>query len=240
MYVIGKNVLEEALKSKYQIKKILLDEKKKNDFENSILKLIKKNNVNFEFVERKIINNKTRTEKNQGICTILNDEYNYSDLNIINDINNPLILILDQIQDPHNFGAIVRSAVASGVNAIIIPKKNAVEVNATVIKVSSGQIFKIPIIKVTNISRTIDYLKKLNIWIYNAELTGKKYYDVDMTMGTCIVLGNEGSGVRDNVRKHCDDSLTIPMENEVESLNVSATAAILLFEAKKQRTNIID
>jgi 23S rRNA (guanosine2251-2'-O)-methyltransferase len=232
MYVYGKNSLIEAVNSKFSIKNIYIDQKLNRD---SIINICKNNGYSINLVPDNVLKKMTGTDKSQGIVFEIDDDFKYYDIDYIKKFEKPYLLILDQIQDPHNFGAIIRSALAAGVNAIIIPKDNSVLVTPTVIKVSSGQVFKIPIILVTNIARTIQYLKENDIWVYCADMDGKPYYEVDYSYPFCLVMGNEGKGIRENVKKHCDDSISIPMKNEVESLNVSVSAGIILFEGKKCR-----
>lgn len=236
MYVQGRNVLKEILENNYKVKKIYFSDSKNVDkslkdlYEESLIK-----GYNCQLVDSKKLKNLSDTSKNQGVVVDIGKEFNYSEESILYEKEEPFFVILDQVQDPHNFGAIVRSAVASGVDAIIIPKDNSCGVTSTVIKVSSGQIFKLPIVQVTNLSRTIDRLKDNNIWVYSADMNGQNYFDINMQGGFCLVMGNEGSGVRKNIKDHSDGIVSIPMLNNVESLNVSVSAGVIMFEALKQR-----
>jgi len=236
MYVHGRNVLKEILENNYKVKKIYFSnsnnvDKSLNDLYN---KAVEKG-YNCHYIDSKKLKDLSDTTKNQGVVIDIGKEFNYSDESVLYEKQEPFFIILDQVQDPHNFGAIVRSAVASGVDAIIIPKDNSCGVTSTVIKVSSGQIFKIPIVEVTNLSRIIDKLKDNNVWVYSADMNGQNYFNVDMKGGFCLVMGNEGSGVRKNIKDHSDGIISIPMLNDVESLNVSVSAGIIMFEAFKQR-----
>ena len=236
MYVHGRNVLKEILENNYKAKKIYFSnsnnvDKSLNDLYN---KAVEKG-YNCHYIDSKKLKDLSDTTKNQGVVIDIGKEFNYSDESVLYEKQEPFFIILDQVQDPHNFGAIVRSAVASGVDAIIIPKDNSCGVTSTVIKVSSGQIFKIPIVEVTNLSRIIDKLKDNNVWVYSADMNGQNYFNVDMKGGFCLVMGNEGSGVRKNIKDHSDGIISIPMLNDVESLNVSVSAGIIMFEAFKQR-----
>jgi len=236
MYVHGRNVLKEILENDYKVKKIYFSNSDNVDNSLKVLyNLAIEKGYNCQYVDSKKLKDLSDTTKNQGVVIDIGKEFNYSDEKKLYIKEEPFYIILDQVQDPHNFGAIVRSAVASGVDAIIIPKDNSCGVTSTVIKVSSGQIFKIPIIQVTNLSRTIDKLKEKNIWVYAADMSGQDYFDLDMKGGFCLVMGNEGSGVRKNIKDHSDGIVSIPMLNDVESLNVSVSAGIIMFEALKQR-----
>lgn len=229
MYIYGKNVAIETIKNKEKIKKAIIY---KNFTDNNILVDLKKLNVKIEFKEKyemdKIING-----MHQGIILEVNDfEYNDIDEMITDD---SLIVILDHIEDPHNFGAIIRTCEAAGVNGIIIPKDRSVDVNATVIKVSTGAIKNMKIAQVTNLNRTIEDLKKQGFWIVGTDMEGTNYYDIDYKGKTAIVIGNEGSGMSRLVSENCDFIATIPMNGTTNSLNASVATAIVVFEAVKQR-----
>ena len=229
MYIYGKNVAIETIKNKEKIKKAIIY---KNFTDNNILVDLKRLNVKIEFKEKyemdKIVNG-----MHQGIILEVND-FEYSDIDeLITD--DSLIVILDHIEDPHNFGAIIRTCEAAGVNGIIIPKDRSVDVNATVIKVSTGAIKNMKIAQVTNLNRTIEDLKKQGFWIVGTDMEGTNYYDIDYKGKTAIVIGNEGSGMSRLVSENCDFIATIPMNGTTNSLNASVATAIVVFEAVKQR-----
>lgn len=229
MYIYGKNVAIETIKNKEKIKKAIIY---KNFTDNNILVDLKKLNVKIEFKEKyemdKIVNG-----MHQGIILEVND-FEYSDIDeMITD--DSLIVILDHIEDPHNFGAIIRTCEAAGVNGIIIPKDRSVDVNATVIKVSTGAIKNMKIAQVTNLNRTIEDLKKQGFWIVGTDMEGTNYYDIDYKGKTAIVIGNEGNGMSRLVSENCDFIATIPMNGTTNSLNASVATAIVVFEAVKQR-----
>lgn len=182
------------------------------------------------------------TEKHQNIIAQV-DLPGYSDIESIlksSHIKNeaPLLAILDGVQDPQNLGAIIRSADAAGVHGIIIPKDNAAGMSAAVFKTSAGAATYVPVAQVTNIARTIEELKQNGLWITGTSEDAEKiYYNVDYVGPTVFILGNEGKGMRRLVREKCDNLIKIPLFGHVSSLNVSVTAGILFFEAKKQRQN---
>ena len=148
----------------------------------------------------------------------------------------PFILILDGIEDPHNLGAIIRTGETAGVNGIIIPKRRSASVNSTVAKVSSGAVEYMKIARVTNITDAIDKLKKEGLWICGTDInTDKYYYNQDLTGPIGIVIGNEGKGISDKVKKNCDFLVKIPMMGRVTSLNASVSTGIIIYEALKQR-----
>ncbi len=149
------------------------------------------------------------------------------------------LLILDKITDPHNFGAIIRTANACGVHGIIIPKNRSVDISPVAVKASAGAIEYMPICKVTNLTQTIKFLKKEGIWIVGADTQGEKYYSKDYTDPIAIVIGNEGEGISRLIKEECDFLVSIPMSGNIESLNASVATGIILSEVLKQRTGNI-
>ena len=148
----------------------------------------------------------------------------------------PFVLILDEIEDPHNLGSIIRTAETAGVHGVIIPKRRAASVNSTVNKVSSGAVEYMHIARVTNITDSIQKLKNAGLWICGTDINAKKYYyEQDLTGPLGIVIGNEGKGMGEKVRKNCDFLVKIPMKGKVTSLNASVSAGIVIYEALKQR-----
>ena len=148
----------------------------------------------------------------------------------------PLILALDSIQDPHNLGAIIRSAVAAGVNGIILPKDRSASITGTVIKISAGSVFHIDICRVANLVSSFKLLKKNGIWIFGTTKdAAQPIYDADLTVPACLVIGSEGKGLRPLVANHCDLNIAIPMHSSLDSLNASVAAGIILFEIVRQR-----
>lgn len=230
MYVYGKNVALEYLNNNRKIKKIFLQ----NNFnEFDIINKINKMNIKTQTLDKKDMDKKVNG-LHQGIILEV-DDYKYSNLeDIIND-EESLIVILDHIEDPHNFGAIIRTCEAAGVNGIIIPMDRSVEVNATVIKTSVGTTEKVKIVRVVNLNNTIKKLKDNGYWIFGTDMKGTDYTQLDYKGKTCIICGNEGLGMSKLVRDNCDFIASIPMKGEVNSLNASVATAIILFEAIKQR-----
>ena len=148
----------------------------------------------------------------------------------------PLLLALDSIQDPHNLGAIIRSAVAAGVNGLILPKDRSASITGTVIKVSAGAVFHLNICRVTNLVSSFKELKKEGIWIFGtAKDSSQAVYETDLTVPACLVIGSEGKGLRPLVAEHCDMYISIPMQGSLDSLNASVAAGIILFETVRQR-----
>lgn len=219
MRVCGKNVFKELDITK--IKKIYLS---KNNKDTDILNYIKKNNLKYVLTDQIVMNKMLLN--NQGIIIYIHD-YEYKSINIIED--DKLVLILDHLEDPHNFGAIIRSCEARGVKNIIIPKDRSVNVNETVMKVSSGALSHVNIIMVNNLVNTINHLKELGYFIYAAEADGTNYQKINYSDKVCLIIGSEGFGVSSLVKKNCDQIISIPMLGKVNSLNASVAAGILLF-----------
>lgn len=230
MYVYGKNVALEYLNNNKKIKKIFV-QNNFNDFD--IINKINKMNIKREILS-KIDMDKKVSGLHQGIILDVED-YKYSNLEDIISDEDSLIVMLDHIEDPHNFGAIIRTCEAAGVNGVIIPKDRGTLVNATVIKTSVGTTEKVKIVQVTNLNNTIKTLKDKGYWIFGTDMEGTDYTKLDYKGKTCIICGNEGFGMSKLVKENCDFIATIPMKGEVNSLNASVATGIILFEAIKQR-----
>ncbi len=230
MLVYGKNSCEEILKNQKNIKKLYLD---KNFRDNNIFSLIEKLNIHPFFVSKYELD-QLAEGNHQGIIVDVG-EYKYAD---IDDIicNNGLIVMLDHIEDTHNFGAIIRTCEAAGVDGIIIPKDRSVSVNSTVMKTSSGAAVNMKICMVTNLNQTINYLKDKGYWITATEMNGECYTNVDYKGSTCIIIGNEGKGVSELVKKSSDFIVSIPMTGKINSLNASVALGIMIYEVVRQRS----
>ena len=230
MFVFGRNVAEEVLNSNKKIERIFIQDNFKDE---DILKLINKRRIETKVLSKFEMDKKV-SGLHQGI--ILNiEDYKYSHIDEILTLENPLIVILDHIEDPHNFGAIIRTCEAAGVDGIIIPNDRSVEVNGTVVKTSVGTTEKVRIIRVTNIVKTMDMLKKNGFWIVGTDMNGEDYTKIDYKGKTAIVCGNEGKGMSRLVEENCDFIASIPMYGTVNSLNASVATAVVLFEAVKSR-----
>lgn len=233
MYIYGKNVAREKLHNNSKINKIYLSEKF-NDRE--ILDLIRKNNIKVSFVKNYELDKKVEG-LHQGIVMEIDDVKTYSYDEIIPNIKkeNPVIVMLDHLEDPHNFGAIIRTSEALGVDAIIIPTDRSVKVNSTVVKTSVGAIEYIPIIRVVNLNDTIRKLKEDGYWIIATDMDGEDYSKIDYDMPVCIVIGNEGKGISRMVSENSDIIASIPMKGKINSLNASVSCAIVLSHIMKDR-----
>ncbi len=226
MLVYGRNVAEEVIKRNIKINKIYIQDNMDNEITSKL------SNYKKITMKKREMDNKF-PYVHQGIVMDIID-YKYKELKDIN-FNNSLVVMLDHIEDPHNFGAIIRTCEAAGVEYIIIPDNRSVEVNSTVIKTSVGTVFNMNIIKVTNLVNTINYLKKNGFWIVGTDMAGTDYAEIDYKGNTCIIVGNEGKGMSRLVSESCDFIASIPMLGEVNSLNASVATAIVVFEAVKSR-----
>ena len=230
MLVFGKNVVLEYLNSNKKIYKAFV-QNNFNDYD--LINKIKHKNIKVQTLTKFDMDKKV-SGLHQGIILDVED-YKYADIyDIITDTDS-LIVMLDHIEDPHNFGAIIRSCEAAGVDGIIIPIDRSVEVNSTVIKTSVGTTEKMKIARVTNLNSTIKLLKDKGYWIFGTDMNGTDYTKLDYKGKTCIICGNEGSGMSKLVSENCDFIASIPMKGEVNSLNASVATAIIVFEAVKQR-----
>lgn len=225
MYIYGKNVAKEKINSGEKINKIYLAEKF-ND--NEIMSLIKKNNIRYSFVNNKILDSKVNG-LHQGIILDCDDVDTY-DFDFIKNIKkeNPTLVMLDHLEDPHNFGAIIRTCEALGIDGIIIPNDRSVNINGTVVKTSVGAIYNMPIIRVANLNNAIEKLKDIGYWIVGTDMVGTDYTKIDYNMPVCLVIGNEGKGISNIIKNNCDFMASIPMNGNINSLNASVSCGIIL------------
>ena len=228
MYIYGKNVAKEKLQSNDKINKAYVSKKFKD---NEILDQLFKKNIRVNFVDNKVLDSKVGG-LHQGIILDI-DEFKTYELNeFLDDLktnnNYHTLVMLDHLEDPHNFGAIIRTSEALGVEGIIIPNDRSVSITSTVVKTSAGAIENIKIIKVPNLTATISKLKEKNYWIVGTDMKGQNYREIDYNMNVCLVIGNEGKGMSKIVRDNCDFIASIPMTGKINSLNASVSCGIIL------------
>ncbi len=225
MYIYGKNVAVEKLKSNEKINKIYIS----NHFnDKEVFDLIKKRNIRYSVVPKNVIDKKA-PGLNQGIVLDVDDvETKEFDFIKTIDKKNPIIVMLDHLEDPHNFGAIIRTCEALGIDGIIIPNDRNVGVNSTVVKTSAGAIYNMPIIRVANLLTTTNKLKDMGYWIIGTDMDGEDYTKIDYNMPICLIIGNEGSGISKVIRDNCDFIAKIPMAGSINSLNASVSCGIVL------------
>lgn len=235
MIISGKNSVYEALNSNTTINKVFILNNLHNDFCDKVLNLCKQRHIRFDFVSRQKLD--SLSKDHQGFVAEVTD-FNYSTVEDIlssrKDSGN-FIIILDGIQDPHNFGSIIRVCECAGVDGIIIENRRSCVVNDTVYKTSCGAINYMKIAKVTNINDVIKSLQKQNIWVYCAEAGGNTIYKTNFNGNIAIVLGSEGFGVGALTKKICDGIISLPMFGKVNSLNVSTATSAVVYEAIRQR-----
>lgn len=229
MIVYGRNSCYETLKNSKNIKKVYLD---LHFRDKTLISLIENLKLKPVFCTKNELD-ELANGNHQGIILDI-EEFEYCDIDeIIKE--NGFIIMLDHLEDTHNFGAIIRTCLAAGVDGIIIPKQRSVKVNQTVMKTSSGAAIRSKICMVTNLNHTIKYLKDKGYWFYAADMNGQNYSQVEYDAKTCLIIGNEGSGVSELVKKSSDYIVSIPMKGQFESLNASVATGILIYEVVRQR-----
>jgi 23S rRNA (guanosine2251-2'-O)-methyltransferase len=238
----GKNPVIELLKAGHPINKILLASNiKQGDAVTEILRLSRAKGIPVEHVARHIIDKQSVTKANQGVIAYaaVKEYVSLDNLLALSAEKNepPLYVILDGIEDPQNLGSILRTAYASGIHGVIIRERRAAGLTATVAKASAGAVWYMPVASVSSIPQAIETLKKNNLWVIGIDRSGKvEYSQMDFKSPTAIVIGSEGKGLSELVRKRCDFMAHIPMRGEINSLNASVAAALVMYEAFKQRS----
>ena len=238
--VEGRNSVIELLKTDRDINKIFVQNGEKHGSINKIIAIAKEKKVIIKEVEKSKLDFMSKTKNHQGVIAIVSP-FNYCDVDEIleyakNKNEDPFIIILDGIEDPHNLGSIIRTAETAGAHGIIIPKRRSASVNSTVTKVSAGATAHMKIARVNNITETIKYLKNQGLWICGTDMnTDTYYYNQDFKMPVGIVIGSEGFGMSRLVKQNCDFLVKIPMKGKITSLNASVSAGIVIYEVVKQR-----
>ncbi len=235
----GRNAVLEAFRSGKTIDKLFVMDGCKDGPIMSILREAKKSDTIIKYVEKDRLDKMSQTGRHQGVIANA-AAYEYAQvediLQVARDKNEaPFIFILDGIEDPHNLGAIIRTANLSGAHGVIIPKRRAAGLTATVLKTSAGALNYTPVAKVTNIAATIEELKKEGLWFVCADMGGEVMYNLDLKGAIGLVIGNEGEGVSRLVREKCDFVASIPMKGNIDSLNASVAAGVLAYEIVRQR-----
>lgn len=221
------------------INKVFIQAGLKADALNEIIKLAKKQNLIISQVPKSKLDLLADRQNHQGVVLAV-AAYEYAELDDLFAAAKakdeaPFFLILDGIEDPHNLGSIMRTADAAGVHGIIIPKRRAVQLTATVAKTSTGAIEYVPVVRVTNLAQTIAELKERGLWVFGTDMAGQDYRTWDAKGPTALVIGNEGKGISPLIKKACDGMLTIPMVGHVQSLNASVAASLLIYQGFSSR-----
>ena len=236
----GRNSVLELLESGKDINKIFIERGEKHGSINKIIGIARDRKIVTVEVDRNKINQMAKTDNPQGVIAIV-PPFEYVEISDILEVakernEDPFVIVLDGIEDPHNLGSIIRTAETAGVHGIIIPKRRAALVNATVNKASAGAVEHMKIARVTNITDSIEKLKKEGLWICGTDINANKYYyEQDLTGALGIVIGNEGNGISEKVKKNCDFLVKIPMKGKITSLNASVSAGIIMYESVEQR-----
>ncbi|MHC1722660.1 MAG: 23S rRNA (guanosine(2251)-2'-O)-methyltransferase RlmB [Aminipila sp.] len=236
--IVGRNPVMEALRSDREIEKLIVGK----GAEGSIKKIVgmaKDKKIPITMADKAVLDRLSNGSPHQGVAAYVSS-YSYCEVEDILEVaerrgESPFVMILDNLEDPHNLGAIMRTAEACGAHGIIIPKRRSVGITDVVAKASAGAVEYIPCAKVSNIAQTIDSLKEKGIWIYACDMDGDSYYKTDLKGAIAIVIGSEGFGISRLVKEKCDFVVSIPMVGKITSLNASNAAAVLMCEVRKQR-----
>lgn len=239
LMIEGRNAIIEAFRAGRPIDKLFVLDGCHDGPVQSIVRAAKKGDTIIQFVSKERLDQISETKKHQGVIAYA-AAYEYAQVEDILKIaeekeESPFIFLLDNIEDPHNLGAIIRTANLAGAHGVIIPKRRAAGLTATVAKASAGAINYTPVAKVTNISKTIKELKEKGLWFVCADMDGEVMYNLNLKGPIGLVIGNEGSGVSHLVKENCDYSASIPMKGDIDSLNASVAAGVLAFEIVRQR-----
>ena len=237
--LIGRNPVAEAIKAGRTIDKILMQK----DAQGSALKIAKDAraaNIQIQYVDKAVLDRLAPGKAHQGIAAYA-AAHSYAEIEDIIKAakkkgEDPVVVILDNLEDPHNLGAIMRSVDGAGFHGVVIPNRRSVSLTETVAKASAGAIEYVPVAKVSNLAQTVDYLKSEGLWIAAVDMDGQNYASADLKGPLAIIIGAEGAGVSELMRKKADFIVSIPMRGKVNSLNASNAAAIILYEALRQRT----
>ena len=237
--VEGRNAVLEAFRSGRVVDKLFVLERCEDGPVRTILREAKKHDTMVRFVKKERLDQMSETGKHQGVIAVT-AAYDYAEVDdILNKAREkgeaPFVVLLDNIEDPHNLGAIIRTANLAGAHGVIIPKNRAVGLTATVARTSAGALNNTPVARVTNIARTIEELKKEGLWFVCADMGGTSMYQLDLKGPIGLVIGNEGEGVSRMVKEKCDFVASIPMKGDIDSLNASVAAGVLAYEIVRQR-----
>jgi 23S rRNA (guanosine2251-2'-O)-methyltransferase len=238
-FVEGRNPVIEAIKNNREIDKIMIANSAKEGSIKKIIGMAKEKNLVIQYVEKQKLDEIGESHAHQGVIAQVS-EYKYADLDeVLEDVKSkdedPFFIILDEINDPHNLGSIIRTADAVGAHGVIIPKRRSVHITPVVIKASAGAIEYVPVCKVTNIVNTIKKLKDEGLWIAAVDMDGDVFYEQNMKGPLGLVIGSEGYGISRLVKENCDFKVKMPMVGNVTSLNASVAGSIVLYEVLKQR-----
>ncbi len=237
--IVGRNAVMQALESGRTIDSVTVAEGQRGGQTAKIIEICREKKIPVKYADSRKLDKLCGGAAHQGVAAFA-AAHDYAELDDIFNLaqsrgESPFIVICDGLEDPHNLGAILRTAEAAGVHGVIIPKRNSVTLNYTVAKTSAGAIEYVPVVKVTNIAGTIDTLKDRGVWVFGADMDGTPWTELDFTGSAALVIGSEGRGLSKLVREKCDFIASLPMKGRINSLNASVAAGILMFEASRQR-----
>jgi 23S rRNA (guanosine2251-2'-O)-methyltransferase len=239
--VYGKNPVVELLRSGKPVNKVVLLSEGSNTRNQEILTLLQERNIPYQYVERQVLDRLAQRERHQGMLAyVAAREYaEVDDMLALAEKQQepPFILMLDEIEDPHNLGALLRTVDAVGAHGVIIPKRRSVSLTGTVAKTSAGAVEHVLVARVSNLVQTVKDLKKKGCWVAGAEAGGKDAFTADLTGPRVIVIGSEGKGISRLLRENCDEIVSLPMMGKVTSLNASVAGSVMLYEVLRQRIN---
>lgn len=242
--VAGRNAVMEALKGSRSVNKLMIANGSTEGSIKEIIAVAKDKGVNIQYWDRSKLDSIARGIRHQGVLAQV-APVQYAELEdilqVAKDRNEPpFIVLLDELEDPHNLGAILRTADAAGVHGVLIPKHRSCPLSATVAKTSAGAVEHVPVARVGNLVQTIKKLKQEGLWVAAADMDGKDYYDTDLTGPLLLIIGSEGQGVGRLVKEQCDFVVRIPMVGKINSLNASVAGSIFMYEAMKQRRKALN
>lgn len=237
--IVGRNAVMQALESDRTIDSVTVAEGQRGGQAAKIIEICREKRIPVKYADSRKLDKLCGGAAHQGVAAFA-AAHDYAELDDIFNLaqsrgESPFIVICDGLEDPHNLGAILRTAEAAGVHGVIIPKRNSVTLNYTVAKTSAGAIEYVPVVKVTNIAGTIDTLKGRGVWVFGADMEGTPWTELDFTGSAALVIGSEGRGLSKLVREKCDFIASLPMKGKINSLNASVAAGIMMFEASRQR-----
>lgn len=238
-FIIGRHPAVAALKSDQEINKVFIQKGLKTDAISQIIKLARQKRLVISNVPKTKLDEMCNHQNHQGVALAV-AAYKYASLddlfeNAAKRNEQPFFLVLDELADPHNLGSILRTADAAGVHGIIIPKRRAVGLTSVVAKTSAGAIEHVPVCRVTNLVQTAQELKERGVWLFGTDMKGTDYRHWDASGAVALVIGNEGKGISHLLKKNCDEMLTIPMIGQVQSLNASVAASLLIYQGFNSR-----
>lgn len=239
LVIEGRNAVLEAFRSGKTIDKVFVQDGCQDGPVRTIIREAKKHDAILNFVKKSRLEQLSQTGRHQGVIAYA-AAYGYSEIDDMLKLaqergEDPFLILLDGIEDPHNLGAVIRTANIAGAHGVIIPKRRAVGLTATVAKTSAGALNYTPVAKVTNLVKTMEDLKQKGIWFVCADMDGERMYDINLTGPIALVIGSEGEGVSRLVKENCDFTASIPMKGEINSLNASVAGGVLAYEIVRQR-----